>query len=214
MPPGLGCTLFCGSLSCLVLTSWWLSPCTSYSELLNSSLAGFINALPAPIPFPTFPLSHTVQSYDCSFFVLDGSASCRWHPSWPSLVFPLPFCSLYPSSVPVLYPIPFPPFLSVTCSYWSLFADWWFLIGSGPFFLLSAWVRSALAAGVRSCPVLILSVRASLFTLSLLSEIDCVFFLSFICVCVFLTACPQSHHCCIPFFLFKCEMFVLFGGSD
>lgn len=36
------------------------------------------------------------------------------------------------------------------------------------------------------------------------------FFLSFICVC--LTACSQSHHCCFPFFLFKCVMFLLFWG--
>lgn len=108
------------------------SPCTSYSELLNSNLAGFINAFPAPASFPTFPLSQTsVQSCDCSFFALMTLLPAR--DTLLDFLFSLPFCSIHPSGV--LLPS-FPLFLSrpfsVTCSYWSL-ADWWPLIGSGHF---------------------------------------------------------------------------------
>lgn len=52
-----GCTILsCSSLSCLVTDFMviFFSPCASYSEWLNSSLAGFINALPTPPPSP-FP---------------------------------------------------------------------------------------------------------------------------------------------------------------
>ena len=35
---------------------------------------------------------------------------------------------------------------------------------------------------------------------------------SFFSLCV-LTACSQSHRCCLPFFLCKCEMFTLSGGQ-
>lgn len=42
MPPGLWMYIsFCSSLSCLITDFMVISPCTSYSELLNSSLAGF-----------------------------------------------------------------------------------------------------------------------------------------------------------------------------
>lgn len=136
------------------------------------------------------------------------------HDTFPDFLFsfPPPFCPLYPSFVPVLFPIPFPPFLSVTCSYWSLFADWWFLIGSGHF---SFKCLGAFCSGsqCKLLPILIL-VCESLALYFLPSFQSWLFFFFFICVCVFLTACSQSHHCCIPFFLFKCEMFVLFGGSN
>lgn len=58
MSPGLWMyILSCSSLSCLVTDFMMIffSPCASYSELLNSSLAGFINALPTPTSFPFFP---------------------------------------------------------------------------------------------------------------------------------------------------------------
>lgn len=89
------------------LFDYWLPgdfPCTSYSELLNSSLAGFINA-PILLPLPQFSLLT------------------------PPLARPL--------SRPVIVLSPFSLchfFLhSVKCSCWSLFADWWFLIGFGHF---------------------------------------------------------------------------------
>lgn len=135
MPPGLWMyTLFCSSLSCLSTDVMMIfSPCTSYSELLNSSLAGFINALPAPTSFPPLPLSQTsVCSYDCSFFALDSSLSCPWQPSWLSVFSSPLFCSSYPSCLPTLCPSPSPPLLCCVQLLVS-FADWWFLIGSGHF---------------------------------------------------------------------------------
>lgn len=126
--------------------------------------------------------------------------------------FPLPFPLFsLPESVPVLSRFPFPPFLSVTCSYWSLLltGGLWLILA---IFLLSAWVHSAPAASVSSCLILI-PVCESLALHFLPSPQKWLFF-PFICVCVCLTACSQSYHCCIPFFVFKCEMFVLFGGSN
>lgn len=112
---------------------------------------------------------------DCSSFAFDDSPSC------PDFLFSLPLYSLYPS-LPVFSPFPFPPFLSVTCSYWSLLLTGGLWLVLAIFFFLSAWVHSAPAASVSSCLILI-PVCESLALHFLPSPQKWLFF-PFICVCV------------------------------
>lgn len=66
MPPGLWMYILSySSLSCLVTDFMviFFSPCASYSELLNSGLAGFVNAL---LPWLLFPLPKPL----CSSLIL------------------------------------------------------------------------------------------------------------------------------------------------
>lgn len=84
---------------------------------------------------------------------------------------------------PVLFPIlPFPSLqlhAAVGLFCWLVVSDWFW-----PFFLLSAWLLSAPAAGFSSCSILILVCENLAFHF-LPSFQNLLFFLSFICVCVF-----------------------------
>lgn len=121
--------------------------------------------------------------------------------SLPDFLSSLPrFFVLLTQAVFLPFALVLPHPFSVLCSYWSLLltGGFWLVLAIFP---LSAWVLSALAASGSSCPILIL-VCESLALHFLLSFQNWLFFsFLYLCVCVFLTACSQSHHCCIPFFL-------------
>lgn len=135
--------LSCSSLSCLVTDFMVIfPPCASYSELLNSSLAGFINAL-CPLPQPP-----------CS-------SSCR-HPPHVLSYSPLPLCSVSLTSHSS-------PFLLPPCS--SVWSCGCLLLTGSVCLVLAGSPLSCLVAHCSSSWFKPRSIPALLLTFPLLSEL-------------------------------------------